>query len=95
MKIANELRVYCPKCDKHTEHKVKVYSKKQESGLNMGNRRRERKLKGFHGLIKGAATVKKAGKHQKALLACKECGYTVERVLGTRTKKKLEIKTGG
>ena len=43
MKIARELNVYCPKCGKHTEHKVVIYSKKQESGLNVGKRRRARR----------------------------------------------------
>lgn len=94
MKISKEIRVFCPKCNKHTTHKVKIYSKKQESGLNIGNRRRARKLKGYIGKVKGAATSKKAGKHQKAMLECAECGYIVERVLGTRTKKKLELNTG-
>ena len=94
MKISKEIRVFCPKCNKHTIHKVKIYSKKQESGLNIGNRRRARKLSGYYGKVKGAATSKKTGKHQKALLECIECKYIVERVLGTRTKKKLEIKTG-
>ena len=60
----------------------------------VGNRRRARKLSGYIGKVKGAATSKKTGKHQKALLECVECKYIVERVLGTRTKKKLEIKTG-
>ena len=35
MKIARELNVYCPKCGKHTEHKVVIYSKKQERSVSM------------------------------------------------------------
>jgi len=91
MKIARELNVYCPKCGKHTEHKVVIYSKKQESGLNVGKRRRARKLKGITGKVKGQATVVKVAKRQKVLLQCKTCKYEVERVLGSRTKKKLEF----
>ena len=92
MKIPREMSVYCPKCEEHTKHKVVLYSKKQESGLNIGKRRRNRKLKGYHGKVKGQATVKKAAKRQKAILECTTCHYKVERVLGSRTKKKLEFK---
>lgn len=92
MKIPREMSVYCPKCGEHTAHKVTLYSKKQESGLNIGQRRRNRKLKGYHGKVKGQATVKKAAKRQKAILECTKCHYKVERVLGSRTKKKLEFK---
>ena len=93
MKIVKQIRTYCPKCNKHTAHKVKIYSKKQDSGLNMGNRRRERKLKGYTGKVKGQATVTKVAKRQKMLLECNECHYVVEKVFDYRTKKKLELKT--
>ena len=91
MKITREMNVFCPKCNKHTDHKVKLYSKKAESGLNLGKRRRARKLTGYHGKVKGQATVVKIAKRQKVLLECKICKYNVERVLGSRTKKKLEF----
>lgn len=92
MKIIREINTYCPKCNKHTPHSVKIYSKKPESGLSMGTRRRLRKLKGYIGKVKGQATQKKVAKRQKVLLECKQCGYIVEKVLGGRTKKKIEIK---
>ncbi len=91
MKIARELNVYCPKCNKHTEHKVIIYSKKQDSGLSVSKRRRARKLKGYIGKVKGQATVIKIAKRQKVLLQCNVCKYQVERVVGSRTKKKLEF----
>ncbi|MCL4379480.1 MAG: 50S ribosomal protein L44e [Candidatus Marsarchaeota archaeon] len=92
MEMVKEIRTYCPKCNKHTVHTVKLYSAKGDSHLGMGYRRRQRKLKGYVGHVKGQATRIKASKRQKVLLECKECHYTVERVIGTRTKKKLEIK---
>ncbi len=92
MKMVKEINAYCPKCNKHTPHSVKLYSSKPASGLGMGARRRERKLKGYVGKVKGKATQIKVAKRQKVLLECKECHYIVERVVGTRTKKKLEIK---
>lgn len=60
--------------------------------MNMGKRRRERKLKGYIGKVKGQAKVKKTSKKQKVILQCKTCKYSVERVMGSRTKKKIEIK---
>lgn len=92
MEIVKEMRTFCPKCNKHTIHTVKLYSSKPERGLSMGTRRSARKRKGYFGKVKGQATRIKTSKRQKILLECKECHYTVERVIGTRTKKKLEIK---
>lgn len=93
MKIGKEVTTFCPKCNKHTIHTVRLYSKGPGFGvgLNIGNRRALRKRRGYHGKVKGQATSYKNAKRQKALLKCKDCGYTVERVFGTRTKKKLEI----
>ncbi|MCL5008199.1 MAG: 50S ribosomal protein L44e [Candidatus Marsarchaeota archaeon] len=92
MKITKETNAYCPKCNKHTVHKVKFYSKKPASGMSVGNRRHERKLKGYIGKVKGPVTPKKIGKMQKALLECSECKYNIEKVFGSRTRKKLEYK---
>ncbi|MCW6159971.1 MAG: hypothetical protein LVQ95_02700 [Candidatus Micrarchaeales archaeon] len=93
MIITKETNTYCPRCNKHTLHTVKLYSKGTTSGLKVGNRRAVRKRIGYHGKVKGQATVKKVAKKQKVLLICKECKYTVERVVGNRTKKRLELKT--
>ena len=95
MKVTKEITAYCPKCNKHTQHSIKLYAKGPGFGigLNIGNRRRKRKLLGYHGKVKGQATKKKISTRQKTLLKCKTCGYHVERVFGTRTKKKLEIGT--
>jgi len=91
MKIVKEVNTYCPKCNKHTPHTVKLYSKGAMRGTDMGSRRRMRKLKGYVGKVKGQASVKKLAKRQKILLICKVCKYTVERVVGSRTKKRLEF----
>jgi large subunit ribosomal protein L44e len=93
MKVPKEITIYCPKCNKHTLHTVRLYSKGPGFGigLNIGNRRRMRKLRGYHGKVKGQATRKKISTRQKTLLKCKTCGYMVEKVFGTRTKKRLEI----
>ena len=92
MKMAREINAYCPWCNKHTPHTVKMYSKGTSTGQDMGTRRAERKRKGYVGKVKGKATVKKLAKRQKVILVCKECKHSVERVIGSRTKKKLEFK---
>lgn len=94
MEIAKEITTYCPKCNKHTVHTVKVISSKgQPRTLNKATRRHERAIRGYVGKVKGAKHSKKLGKHQVVLLQCKECKYTVTRTLGGRTKKKLELIT--
>lgn len=96
MKIQKEIMTYCPYCNKHTVHVVKsVVSPKPANpsrGMSLGNRRHERKLKGYVGKIKAKTPVKKLGKRQKVLLECKECNKKIERIFGNRTKKKIEIK---
>ncbi|BCS90795.1 MAG: 50S ribosomal protein L44e [Candidatus Micrarchaeota archaeon] len=92
MEMPKEISAYCPKCGKHTIHTVSLYNKKPESGLSKGTRKHNRKLKGYVGKVKGEATKYKVSKKQKVLLKCKECGYIVERVVGSRTRKKLTIK---
>ncbi len=90
MKIVRNINTYCPKCNKHTDHKVRFYSKKPAGGLKVGNRRHERKLKGYIGKVKGPVTPKKVSKVQKVLLECVVCKYQLDRVVGSRTRKRLE-----
>ncbi|MGC8572235.1 MAG: 50S ribosomal protein L44e [Candidatus Micrarchaeia archaeon] len=92
MIMPKEIDAYCPKCNTHTLHTVKLSVKGSAGGLKIGNRRHNRKLLGYHGKIKGQATVKKMGKKQKVILTCKECNYSIERVVGGRTRKRLELK---
>jgi large subunit ribosomal protein L44e len=92
MKIKKEINAFCPKCNKHTLHTVKLYAKGPMSGLKIGTRRAVRKRTGYVGKVKGQATVIKTAKRQKVLLICKTCKYPVERVIGSRTKKRLELK---
>ncbi len=91
MKAPKQIRVFCPKCGKHTMHTSSLYSSRPASGLSKGTRRAERKRTGYIGKVKGKATAIKLGKRQKLMLKCSTCGYIVERVYGGRTKKKLEI----
>ncbi len=93
MKIPREITTYCPKCNKHTLHKAKPYSKGREHTMGVGSRRHYRAIKGYAGSVEPKIHPKKVSKRQKAMLECVTCKYTVERVMGGRTKKKLEMNT--
>ncbi len=92
MKYPKEVRTYCPYCRKHNVHKAKSVSKGRPRSMAAGNRRHERKLKGFGGKRAGEKTVKKQGKKQRAMLMCTVCKKKQERIVGSRTTKKLEFK---
>ncbi|VVC02633.1 50S ribosomal protein L44e [Candidatus Burarchaeum australiense] len=92
MKIKPEINTYCPTCRKHTTHKVKVASKGAARTMALGTRQHNRKLKGYGGKVAGEKTVKKMGKRQKLMLQCNVCKKKHERVMGGRTRVKIEIK---
>lgn len=91
MKYPKEIRTYCPNCKAHTLNKAKFVSKGKARPQAAGNRKHERKLMGHGGKRAGEKTVKKQGKRQKIILECSVCKKKQERVIGTRTKKKLEF----
>ncbi len=92
MKISKEMNVYCKFCGKHTKHTVKPYNKKPQSGLSLGTRRHNRAIKGYVGSVEPKIHPKKLGKRQKVMIQCSVCKKTFEKVIGRRTKKKIEIK---
>ncbi len=92
MKIAGEITAYCRFCNKHTKQSVRPYTKKQTSGLSIGTRRHNRAISGYVGSVEPKIHPKKLGKKQKVMLKCASCGKVTDRVIGMRTKKKIEIK---
>lgn len=93
MIVPKQVRGYCPFCKTHTVHKVKVTTTKIKPGrtLAWGTRRHERKLRGYHGKVKGKAKVKKQGIRNKVMLECGNCKKKHERVISGRMKKKAEV----
>ena len=91
MKISKEIMAYCPRCNKHTKHTIKPYTKHAQRGLSLGTRRHNRAIKGYVGSIEPKIHPKKLGKKQKVMTQCAECKMVGEKVLGMRTKKKIEI----
>lgn len=92
MKYPKEIRTYCPYCNLHQLHIVRLASRGKARTLAVGNRKHERSLLGHGGKRAGEKSVKKQGKRQKIMLECQKCKKKHERIVGTRTKKKLEIK---
>lgn len=91
MKYPKELRTFCPFCNGHTKHKVKIASKGKMRTLAKGQRSHLRKLKGHGGKRAGKVSVKKQGQRQKLMLECSKCKKKHERLLRGRTKKRVEI----
>ncbi|MCX6778055.1 MAG: 50S ribosomal protein L44e [Candidatus Micrarchaeota archaeon] len=94
MKFPKEINAYCPKCKKHTKHKVKAVSKGRNRSMAWGNRQHTRILRGYGGKVAGEKTVKKQGKRQRVMLVCSVCKASWQRVIRGRTREKIEIKTG-
>ena len=92
MKVPVEVKAYCKHCNAHTLHKVKSQSKGKPRTLAEGNRKHNRKLKGHGGKRAGKVPVKKQGKRQVVVLTCEQCKKKKKKTLGTRTRKKVEIK---
>lgn len=92
MKIQKTIMTYCPKCNKHTLHTVKNVSKGPQRTLSKATRRHNRAIRGYVGSVEPKIHPKKLGKRQVVLLECKDCKFIVGRTLGTRTKKKIELK---
>ncbi|MCX6776476.1 MAG: 50S ribosomal protein L44e [Candidatus Micrarchaeota archaeon] len=91
MKFPNEVNAYCPKCRKKTKHKVRIASKGRARSMAWGNRQHARTIMGYVGKVAGEKAVKKQGKKQKLMLECSVCKKKQERVIGKRTRKKIEI----
>ncbi len=92
MKINSQINTFCPYCNKHTPHKVSIYHASPQRGQTVGSRRHYRAIKGYVGKAENKLSNKKLAKKQKIMLKCTVCNKSVERVMGGRAKKKIEIK---
>ncbi|MEM2875618.1 MAG: 50S ribosomal protein L44e [Candidatus Bathyarchaeia archaeon] len=87
MNAPKMIRTYCPRCNKHTEHRVTLYKAGKRRGLALGERRHEREKRGYGGQKyplqkKFAKTTKK----QTLKLQCQVCNYTFHKE-GVRLRK--------
>ncbi|MDE1868574.1 MAG: 50S ribosomal protein L44e [Candidatus Micrarchaeota archaeon] len=91
MEIKKEIMAYCPKCNKHTLHTVKMPSKGAQRAMSKATRRHDRAIRGYVGSVEPKIHPKKLGKRQTVLLVCKDCKFPVNRTFGGRSKKKIAI----
>ena len=92
MKFPKNVKAFCPFCNAHTEHKVKIASKGKRRTMSIGDRKHERTLLGHGGKRKGKKAVRKQGKNQVLVLTCNTCKKSVQKVIKGKKKKKIEIK---
>ena len=94
MKIPKRIRTYCPRCRTHTVHSVMIYKHGKRRTLSEGQRRYERKCKGYGSSRK--PKQKRFAKITKKIavkLQCRACGYIQVRTIGRLKRFELvEVK---
>jgi len=87
MNIPKAIKDYCPKCNKHTEHKLKLFKPGSGRKLAKGNRANERKKRGYKGKYQFAATIKKQNKKPTFIAECGVCKAKHYKVIPKRMKR--------
>ena len=91
MKIPKNVKRYCPKCQKHTEHKVKLGKVGGKRGtLKAGQRRHERRagVKGYGGSPQPKAAEKaKTSRRTPFIYTCTVCSKSTHKQRNIRAKK--------
>lgn len=88
MKIPKIVKLYCKKCRKHSEHKLKEFKAGSPSSLKFGQRRFERKHKrGYGGKAKFPIKAKKQSKKPTFTAECTVCKSKTYYVIPKRMKK--------
>ena len=93
MKMPKDKRIYCPRCNKHTEHKVSIYKKGKQRSMCESDRRVGRKKAGYGSSPKEIQHKKvKVNKKTRPMYKCKKCDYTI---IGNAMRlKKFELIRG-
>ena len=88
MDLPKEINDYCPKCNKHTKHKLKQFKPGKARALSWGTRENVRKhKKGYGGKAEFIATVKKQNKKPTFIAECETCHSKHYFVIPKRMKK--------
>jgi LSU ribosomal protein L44E len=90
MKFPKTVNIYCPRCNAYTKHTVSNYHAGQRRTLAEGQRRYERKLKGYGSSPKPKQKrLAKINKKVTLVFTCSKCGYKQIRSLGRMKKVEL------
>ena len=91
MKFPKEIRIYCPKCKSHQNHRVKQEKKRARSSAHpdsSSQRRFQRKTKGYRGFPRPQPSGEgKPTKKVDLRYKCSVCGKSQIRGRGFRVKK--------
>lgn len=88
MKFPKTMRIFCPYCKKHTQHKVEIAKRRPRRKLAHGQRRFLRKMRGYTSFPKEKPTGReKPTKKLDLRYKCNECGKMHTKGKGFRVKK--------
>ncbi|MCC6020754.1 MAG: 50S ribosomal protein L44e [Thermoproteaceae archaeon] len=90
MRFPKVVSKYCPRCNTYTPHNVSVYHQGKRRSLAEGQRRYERKCKGYGSSRKPKQKrFAKTTKTATLVFQCSKCGYKT--VKGIARLKKIEL----
>ena len=87
MEIPNTMNIFCRWCKKHTAHTVENVKKHKKRSMCIGERRFQKKLKGYGSFPKPMPEGKKPTQRQDLRYKCSECGKSDTRAKSYRVKK--------
>ena len=87
MNFPKVIKDYCKKCNKHSEHKVKLFKAGSGRALAEGNRKNAEKKRGYKGKYQFPATIKKQNKKPTFIVECTTCKAKHYFVIPKRMKK--------
>ncbi len=92
MKLPKVMRTYCPFCEKHGEHEVRLSRKGKEGTMKRGRRQYERVKAGYGGSPRTPKKhIYKIAKRTVLVLKCNTCNKSHQKSYRARTRKKVEI----
>ena len=87
MNIPKIMNIFCKWCAKHTSHTVETVKKKPKRAMSLGERRFQRKMKGYGSFPKPMPDGKKPTQRQDLRYRCAECKKADTRKTTYRVKK--------
>ena len=87
MHVPKTTKDYCKKCNKHTDHKLKIFKTGSPRALAEGNRKNAEKKRGYKGKYQFPATIKKQNKKPTFVAECGVCKAKHYYVIPKRMKK--------
>lgn len=87
MKFPSKVKIFCPKCKKHTEHTVETVKKKPRRTMAHGQRIFLRKLHGYGSFPREKPDYEKSSRRVDLRFKCAICGRKHTHGSGWRAKK--------